>query len=201
MTTIWTIGHSTRSLEEFIGLLRRHGIGLVADVRRFPGSRRVPQFDKAGLRDALAADGIGYAHLPGLGGRRPARPDSRNLNWRNASFRGYADYMETAEFRAGLDRLLELARSARTAVMCAEAVWWRCHRSLIADRLKSTGIRVIHILDYDRTEEHPYTAAARLVDGHLTYAPALGRASGHPEGARASPGAGRRRVLPHKTSP
>ncbi len=170
--TVWTIGHSTRSADEFLGLLREHGIEQVADVRRFPGSRRVPQFNEAALRGTLESAGIHYVHLPELGGRRPVRPDSRNLNWRNAAFRGYADYMETPEFRAGIDGLLELTKSGRTAIMCAEAVWWRCHRSLIADHLKSVGIRVVHIIGPGRVEEHPYTAAARLVDGRLSYAPA-----------------------------
>jgi uncharacterized protein (DUF488 family) len=172
MTTVWTIGHSTRTAAEFLDLLKQHGIEVVADVRHFPGSRRFPQFNQARLRDSLAAAGIGYVHLAELGGRRPVRPGSRNLAWRNASFRGYADHMETPEFRAGIDRLLGLARSSRTAVMCAEAVWWRCHRSLIADHLRSIGVRVLHILGPGKAVEHPYTPAARLVDGRLTYAPA-----------------------------
>ena len=174
MTTVWTIGHSTRTGEEFIGLLKANGIEQVADVRSYPGSRRFPQFDRTRLQEALAAVGIRYVHLAELGGRRPARPGSRNLAWRNASFRGYADYMETPDFRAGIDRLLELAGSIRTAIMCAEAVWWRCHRSLIADHLKSIGIPVLHILGPGKVEEHPYTPAARLVDGRLTYEPPPG---------------------------
>jgi hypothetical protein len=171
MTTIWTVGHSTRTAAEFLDLLKRRRIELVADVRHFPGSPRFPQFDLARLRETLAAAGIGYVHLPQLGGRRPVRPGSRNLSWRNASFRGYADHMETEDYKAGIDRLLGLARSRRTAIMCAEAVWWRCHRSLISDHLKSIGLRVLHILGPDRVEEHPYTPAARLIEGRLTYEP------------------------------
>lgn len=173
MTTIWTVGHSTRTSEEFLDLLKSNGIEQVADVRRFPGSRRFPQFGKAALRETLAAAGIRYLHLGELGGRRPVRPGSRNLTWRNASFHGYADYMETPEFRAGIDRLLSFAASGRTAVMCAEALWWRCHRSLIADDLRSAGHRVLHILGPGKVEEHPYTRAARIVEGRLTYEPAL----------------------------
>jgi uncharacterized protein (DUF488 family) len=175
MTTVWTIGHSTRTAAEFFALLQENRIEMVADVRHFPGSRRFPQFNQARLRGSLAEGGIGYVHLPELGGRRPARPGSRNLVWRDASFRGFADHMETPEFGAGIEHLLGLARSRRTVVMCAEAVWWRCHRSLIADLLKSVGVRVLHILGPGRVEEHPYTAAARVVDGRLTYVPAPAR--------------------------
>jgi hypothetical protein len=170
---IWTIGHSTRTLEEFIDLLRRHQIVVVVDVRHFPGSRRVPQFNKAALDRALAAAGIRYEHLVELGGRRPVRPDSHNLLWRNASFRGYADYMETPPFRDGVDRLLKIARTGRTTIMCAEAVWWRCHRSMIADYLKAMDVQVFHILSPTKVQEHPYTSAARLVDGRLSYESAL----------------------------
>ena len=167
--TIWTVGHSTRTIQEFMALLRQHRIEILVDVRHFPGSRHVPQFNKAALHDVLATVGIRYEHLAELGGRRPVRPDSRNLAWRNASFRGYADYMETPAFRDGVNRLLEIARGGRTAVMCSEAVWWRCHRSMIADYLKSIGARVVHILSPNKVQEHPYTSAARLEDGQLTY--------------------------------
>ncbi len=166
---LWTIGHSTRSSEKFIGLLRQHQVEILVDVRHYPGSRRVPAFNQDALRAALAPAHIRYVHLLELGGRRTPRPDSHNLAWRNASFRGYADYMETQPFHVGVARLLELARAGRTAVMCAEAVWWRCHRSLIADYLKATGVRVLHILDANSTQEHPYTSAARLVAGRLSY--------------------------------
>jgi len=169
LPAIWTIGHSTRTIEEFIDLLRRHQIEIVVDVRHFPGSRRLPHFNKAALHRALAAAGLRYEHLVELGGRRPARPDSHNLLWRNASFRGYADYMEAQPFREAVDRLLEIARAGRTAVMCSEAVWWRCHRSMIADYLKAMDVQVIHILSPTKVQEHPYTSAARLVDGRLSY--------------------------------
>ncbi len=168
-STIWTIGHSTRSGEEFTQILRAHDIQLLVDVRSFPGSRRYPQFNRATLAEALAAAGIQYKHEPQLGGRRTPRPDSHNTAWRNASFRAYADHMESEEFRNGVKDLLELAREARTAVMCAESLWWRCHRSLISDYLKAAGHQVIHILDETKTEEHPFTSAARIVDGELSY--------------------------------
>ena len=168
--SIWTIGHSTRPIEEFIDLLREFEIGVLVDVRHYPGSRRYPHFHKEALRGALGAAGIRYEHLVELGGRRPARPDSHNLAWRNASFRGYADYMETEPFRAGVERLLDIARTDRTAIMCSEAVWWRCHRSMIADYLKAMGVEVLHILSRSKVQEHPYTSAAQIVDGRLSYA-------------------------------
>ena len=166
---IWTVGHSTRSAEEFEELLKAHGVQLLVDVRSFPGSRRYPQFNKAELAESLASIGINYRHEPRLGGRRSPRADSHNTAWRNSSFRAYADHMETDEFRNGLEGLLELGRSARTTVMCAEALWWRCHRSLIADYLKAAGHWVVHIIDQIKTEEHPFTPAARIVDGELSY--------------------------------
>jgi uncharacterized protein (DUF488 family) len=122
------------------------------------------------LHDALVAAGIRYEHLVELGGRRPVRPDSHNVVWRNPSFRGYADYMETQPFRDGVDRLLEIARAGRTAIMCSEAVWWRCHRSMIADYLKAMGVQVFHILGTKTSDEHPYTSAAQVVSGQLSYA-------------------------------
>jgi uncharacterized protein (DUF488 family) len=170
--TVWTVGHSTRSLREFLDLLAAHGIEALADVRRFPASRKHPHFGQAALRDALREVGVEYVPLPELGGRRRPRPGSHNTVWRNESFRGYADYMETEDFRAGARRLLELARRKRTAVMCAEAVWWRCHRALIADYLKVAGVCVRHIIDDTKSEAHPYTSAARLEDGRLSYSPA-----------------------------
>jgi uncharacterized protein (DUF488 family) len=169
--TIWTIGHSTRPLDEFLELLGGNGIEAVADVRRHAGSRKYPQFNPDALRESLAAAGVEYVPLPELGGRRRTRPDSPNTAWRNESFRGYADYMETAEFRLGIERLLALARRKRTAVMCAEAVWWRCHRALIADHLKASGVPVVHIVGANRTELHPYTSAARVTRGRLSYSP------------------------------
>ncbi|OVZ63695.1 hypothetical protein CDO44_03275 [Pigmentiphaga sp. NML080357] len=168
---VWTIGHSTHPLDEFLAMLAFHGIEGVADVRRHAGSRKYPHFNPDALRSALSKAGVEYVPLPELGGRRQPRADSRNTVWRNASFRGYADYMETEAFQAGLERLLALARRRRTAIMCAEAVWWRCHRSLIADLLKARGVCVRHIANGGRSEIHPYTSAARLENGELTYSP------------------------------
>jgi uncharacterized protein (DUF488 family) len=167
---IWTIGHSTRGIDEFISLLKENQIKLLADVRAFPGSKRYPQFNKDALAKSLNAHGVRYEHFPELGGKRKSNPDSRNTAWRNASFRGYADYMETEQFQKGIERLLDLATEAGpTAIMCAEAVWWRCHRSLIADYLKARGVEVLHILAANKVEPHPYTPAARIVNGKLRY--------------------------------
>jgi uncharacterized protein (DUF488 family) len=167
--TIWTVGHSTLPIEEFMDILRDNQIEILVDVRHFPGSRKFPHFGKVALQEALVTAGIHYEHLVELGGRRPVSPNSHNSAWRNASFRGYADYMETQPFRDGIDRLLEIARGGRTAIMCSEAVWWRCHRSMIADYLKAMGVRVIHILGTKKAQEHPYTSAAQLVEGRLSY--------------------------------
>jgi len=169
MVTVFTVGHSTRSGEEFVEILKAHGVQVLVDVRSFPGSRRYPQFNRAALSESLAKAGIEYRHEPRLGGRRAPRADSHNTAWRNAQFRGYADHMETEVFRKGVEDLLELARDRRVAVMCAEAVWWRCHRSLLADYLKATGHTVLHIIDQKKIEEHPYTPAARIVDNKLSY--------------------------------
>ena len=167
---IWTIGHSTRAIDELISLLKANEVKLLADVRAFPGSKRYPQFNKEALAESLNAHGIRYEHFPELGGKRKSRPDSRNTAWRNASFRGYADYMETEQFQKGIERLLDVAAEAgSTAIMCAEAVWWRCHRSLIADYLKAQGVEVLHILVANRVEPHQYTSAARIVNGELSY--------------------------------
>jgi uncharacterized protein (DUF488 family) len=166
---IWTIGHSTRSLEEFTAALDSFEIKILADVRSFPGSRRYPHFNKEQLNASLAGRGIEYQHFPELGGRRRARSDSVNMVWRNESFRGYADYMETKEFSRGIARLRELARRGRTAIMCSEAVWWRCHRSLISDYLKVNRVEVVHILGVGKAEIHPFTSAARIVNGALSY--------------------------------
>lgn len=166
---IWTIGHSTRGDHEFGQILLAHKIETLVDVRTYPGSRRYPQFNKSVLSDFLANLGIKYVHEPRLGGRRSPDKHSHNTAWRNAQFRGYADHMETEEFRAGVQELLELADRSRTAIMCAEAVWWRCHRSLIADYLKAAGHTVIHVIDEKKSEEHPFTSAARIVEGELSY--------------------------------
>jgi uncharacterized protein (DUF488 family) len=171
VSTVWTIGHSTRPLDAFLDLLARYRLEAVADVRRFPGSRRQPQYAQAALHASLAERGIAYRWLPALGGRRRPRPDSPNSAWRNASFRGYADHIGSAEFSGGLDELLELSGRLRTALMCAEALWWRCHRGLIADVLRVRGIEVLHIFDAQHCEAHPYTSAARIVEGRLSYAP------------------------------
>jgi uncharacterized protein (DUF488 family) len=178
---IWTIGHSTRNIDVFISLLEENGIKLLADVRLGPGSKRYPQFNKEALAESLDAHGIRYEHFPELGGRRKPQRDSRNTAWRNASFRGYADYMETEEFNKGVERLLDFVRhgtnpserrtreTAPAAIMCAEAVWWRCHRALISDYLRVRGIEVMHIVDRNKIERHPYTSAARIVNGELSY--------------------------------
>lgn len=167
--TIWTIGHSTHSAEEFNHILNVHEIAVLVDVRSFPGSRRYPQFNKEHLKESLAAVGIRYQHSSALGGRRRANPKSKNVAWKNASFRAYADHLETDEFKQGVKELLEVAATETTAVMCAEALWWRCHRSLIADYLKSLGWEVLHIASENQAEVHPYTSAARIVEGRLSY--------------------------------
>ena len=167
--TIWTVGHSTRSADEFNNLLTAHQIRNLVDVRSLPGSRRHPQFNQKNLSESLRTVGIEYHHLPALGGRRRPKADSKNTAWQNASFRAYADHMESEEFAEGVKSLLELARRNFTAIMCAEALWWRCHRGLIADYLKANGFSVVHIIGASHTEEHPFTTAARIVDGHLSY--------------------------------
>ena len=175
---IWTIGHSTRAIDGFISLLKENEIKLLADVRAWPGSKRYPQFNKDALTESLSAHRIRYEHFPELGGKRKTKPDSRNTAWRNASFRGYADYMESEQFQKGVQRLLTFGKSDgweavtpwRTAIMCAEAVWWRCHRSLIADYLTARGVQVLHILATNKVEPHTYTPAARIVNGELSYA-------------------------------
>ena len=167
---IGTIGHSTWGIDEFISLLKENQIKLLVDVRAWPGSKRYPQFNKDALAESLNAHGIRYEHFPELGGKRKSKPDSRNTAWRNASFRGYADYMETEQFQKGIERLLDVAATAGTvAIMCAEAVWWRCHRSLISDYLKARGVEVLHVLGANKVEPHPYTSAAHIVDGTLSY--------------------------------
>ena len=170
LSTIWTIGHSSRPLDAFLALLAQHEVEALADVRRFPGSRRQPQYAQDALAASLKRKSILYCWLPALGGRRRTRPDSPNDAWRNASFRGYADHMASMEFAGGMDELLVLAAEHRTAIMCAEAPWWRCHRALIADQLLVAGIEVVHILDATRSVAHPMTSPARVVRGRLSYA-------------------------------
>jgi uncharacterized protein (DUF488 family) len=166
---ILTIGHSTRPIEEFIALLLCHGVGMVVDVRTVPRSRHNPQFNRDTLPEALAAEGIAYSHMPGLGGLRHARPDSPNSGWRNDSFRGFADYMQGNEFGENIDRLVELAKSGPIALMCAEALPWRCHRSLIADALLVRGVTVAHIMGRGKRLAHELTAFARLDGLKLAY--------------------------------
>ncbi len=173
--TIWTIGHSTRTWEEFLALLREHAIARLVDVRHYPGSARVPWTNRTALDDRLTEARIEYEHLEPLGGYRKARPGSENLGWRNESFRGYADYMETAAFRTALDRLIALAKERRTAIMCAEAVPWRCHRGLLSDALVVRGVRVVHILAPGKVQDHALTPFARVRGGHLAYPAAKGK--------------------------
>jgi uncharacterized protein (DUF488 family) len=165
--TIWTIGHSTRTLAEFLALLRDHRIEALADVRRFAGSRRYPHFNAGALAHALPEAGIAYVPFPELGGRRKPRPDSPHTHWRNAAFRAYADYMDGGAFRAGIERLAALAAEKRSAIMCSEAVWWRCHRRLIADWFRGRGVHVLHIMDAKHVVEHPGDAAPNAVNGEL----------------------------------
>lgn len=167
---LFTIGHSTRELDEFIDLLRTHGITRIVDVRRFPGSRRHPHFGSEALRRSLREAGIDYRHAPELGGRRKPDPASPNRYWRNDSFRAYADYMSTAEFRAALDRLVQDAEAAPTAIMCAEAVPWRCHRNLISDAVVAAGCAVAHVIDGSPPDPHTLNEGARVGDdGALVY--------------------------------
>ena len=167
--TVWTIGHSTRSLNEFLDLLQSFQIEAVVDIRSYPGSRRYPHFNKESLTVSLPKANIKYSHLRELGGRRKVQPDSINTGWRNAAFRGYADYMETDAFRNAIIELEEIASKERTAYMCSEAVWWRCHRSLVSDYLKLQGWTVKHIMRISIAEEHPYTSPTEIVNGKLLY--------------------------------
>jgi len=167
--TIWTIGHSTHTLGEFIEMLFSFEIKLLADIRSFPGSRKFPQFNKENLEASLPENGIEYIHLKKLGGRRKVNPDSKNTSWRHLAFRAYADYMETEDFKIGIEELEAVAKKQRTAYMCSEAVWWRCHRSMVSDYLKSEGWKVMHIMSAGKEVEHPYTAPAKIVNGRLTY--------------------------------
>jgi uncharacterized protein (DUF488 family) len=167
--TIWTIGHSTHTFETFVAMLRSFDIQLLVDVRSFPGSRKFPQFNKDVLQISLPGEGIEYMHLQELGGRKKLHPGSKNTAWRSNAFRAYADYMETAAFHDGLKTLTDKALTKRTAYMCSEAVWWRCHRSLISDQLKVSGWYVMHIMAIGKATEHPYTSAASIINGTLHY--------------------------------
>jgi uncharacterized protein (DUF488 family) len=183
--TVYTLGHSTRTPEALIALLAEHGIGGIADVRRFPASRRHPHFAREALARSLAAAGVRYDWLPALGGRRPTRSDSPHVAWREASFRGYADHMDTPEFGEGLARLQALAAERPTAIMCAEAVPWRCHRQLIADALVARGATVLHVIDGQAARPHALSRLARLDGDRIVYD--VGhlplRRSGRPGGA------------------
>ena len=167
--TIWTIGHSTHSFEEFVAMLHSFDIELIADIRRFPGSRKFPHFNKEALEVSLPKNNIQYVHIKDLGGRRKANPDSENKGWRHISFRSYADYMGTDTFKYGIKELVNLALERRTAFMCSEALWWRCHRSMVSDYLKLHGWKVMHIMGIHKTTEHHYTAPARIVNNELNY--------------------------------
>jgi uncharacterized protein (DUF488 family) len=166
---VFTIGHSTRTLEAFVDLLRAHKVTCVVDVRTIPRSRRNPQFNRETLPQALHERRIDYTHIAALGGLRHARKDSLNTGWQNASFRGFADYMQTAEFEKGIEKLVGLAGKERVAVMCAEAVPWRCHRSLIADALLVRGVAVHHVTSANRAEPHRLTPFARVEGTRITY--------------------------------
>ena len=191
---VWTIGHSTRTLEEFERLLQGHQLERLVDVRTVPRSRHNPHFNKTTLPAALRSVRIKYLHMPGLGGLRQARPDSRNTGWRNLSFRGYADYMQTPEFVVSLDQLIELAKHERVAIMCAEAVPWRCHRSLIADALLVRGIQAEEIVSGDRTRTHKLTPWARVRGKKITYTAEAGAIVKLDKKPPASPRAARRPV-------
>ncbi len=167
--TVYTLGHSTLDLAAFLALLDAHGITGVIDVRRFPASRRHPHFSRERLAPALAAAHVAYEWLPALGGRRTPRPDSPNVGWRVPGFRGYADHMDGPEFAAGLEHLIVLARERPTAIMCAEALQWRCHRRLVADALVVHGTEVCHVLAAGKTEQHVLTPFARVVGERIVY--------------------------------
>ncbi len=166
---LFSIGHSTRSGDELLDLLHENQIGTLADIRRFPGSKRYPHFASASMAEWLPAHGVAYVHLPDLGGRRKLLPDSPNTAWRNEQFRAYADYMATGEFHAAVDQLVARARERPLAFLCAEAVPWRCHRNLVADELTRRGIEVRHIINRGPTRVHVMNEHARIEGDHLVY--------------------------------
>ena len=167
--TIYTIGHSTRSVDIFLDMLQSFGIKILADIRSLPGSRKFPQFDKENLKISLEEAGIQYIHLADLGGRRKVKKDSKNNRWNNDSFKGYADYMETEKFESAINKLEHISLKKPTAYMCSEAVWWRCHRSMVSDYLKAKGWTVLHIMATKKVQEHKYTAPARIVGDNVLY--------------------------------
>ena len=166
---MFTIGHSTRPIADFIRILDHYQIRLLADIRALPGSKYAPQFNRESLEESLHQSGVEYVHLIKLGGRRKVSPDSGNKGWRNNSFRGFADYMQTDEFAAGLQELIKLSEEKRTAIMCAEAVPWRCHRSLVADALMNNGIEVVNIFSETKSEIHHLTSFAKVNGNRITY--------------------------------
>lgn len=166
---IYTIGHSTHTFDEFLNMLQSFNIETVADIRSLPGSRKFPQFNKENLEISLKSNGINYLHLIDLGGRRKVKKDSKNNRWRHKAFKGYADYMETPDFEAGIENLEQIAMKQTTAFMCSEAVWWRCHRSMVSDFLKVRGWKVMHIMSKGKAQEHPYTAPAIIKNGRISY--------------------------------
>lgn len=166
---IWTIGHSTHPIEEFLEMLKSFSIEVLVDVRSLPGSNKFPQFNQDQLQASLEKEDIKYLYFKDLGGRRSAHKNSKNTIWQNKSFRGYADYMETEQFHQALGELKEIGKTKRTVYMCAEAVWWRCHRSMISDALKAEDWKVMHIMGVDKAIEHPYTKPAKIQNGKLIY--------------------------------
>lgn len=166
---VYTIGHSTHTLEEFIRMLQAFEIETLVDIRRFPGSRKYPQFNKENLAEGLQSSGISYVHLENLGGRRKTDNNSKNKRWRNKSFQGYADYMATKDFEKGITQLEAIAIKQPMAYMCSEALWWRCHRSMVSDYLKAKGWQVLHIIGLGKVAPHSYTSPARIEGEHVFY--------------------------------
>ena len=167
--TIYTVGHSTPTIEVFLSMLESFDIKTIVDIRRFPGSRKFPQFNQDNLKIALEEDGIQYISMLELGGRRKPNNDSKNTIWKNESFRGYADYMETAAFENAVLKLEEIATKYTTAYMCSEALWYRCHRAMVSDYLKAKGWNVLHVMNIAKVQQHKYTEPARIVDGKIYY--------------------------------
>ena len=170
MKIVYTIGHSTLTISEFLLVLSFYEIKVLVDIRRFPGSRKYPQFNQENLKVSLEEAGIQYVHLIDLGGRRKVKKDSKNNGWRNESFKGYADYMETEDFENAANELEKIALNQTTAYMCAEGLWWRCHRSMVSDYLKARGWEVLHIMPTGKTQEHAYTAPAKIIGNKISYA-------------------------------
>lgn len=166
---IWTIGHSTRSWEDFLELLQEFSINGLVDVRSYPGSRKFPHFNKENLEELLPKNNISYSHFKSLGGRRKPDPESENTVWRHPSFRAYADYMQTEEFQKGIRELEKIGQQEKVAYMCSEAVWWRCHRSMISDELKVKNWEVLHIMGAGKISEHPFTSPAKVKNEKLVY--------------------------------